>query len=182
MIRCRPVLIAFVCGAAALSARAGTGPYPITQEQIAAAVTGSGMRVSPDQVSLLADVVSSTARPTLRVQSIQPAGENRVIARMECAQAGQCLPFIVALRPDTIAIPAAAPDQAPSRQQPNAPDLVRAGSSALLLLDGDHVHISLSVRCLENGKLGQTIRATSLDRHQFFMAQVVGDRILRGRL
>ncbi len=182
MSPCRPILIAVVATAVALPAVARTGHYAITQQQIAAAVSGSGTQVSPDEVLLLASVFATTAQPTLKVQSIQPESDNRAIARIECAQAGQCLPFMVALRTSSGVPPPAAQEQGPSQRQSNVPPLVRAGSSAILLLDGPHIHISLSVRCLESGKLGQTIHAASLDRRQFYTAQVVGDRVLRGRL
>jgi flagella basal body P-ring formation protein FlgA len=59
---------------------------------------------------------------------------------------------------------------------------VRAGSPATLLLEGAHVHISLSVVCLESGAVGQTIRASSPDHRQVYKAQVVRDGVLEGRL
>jgi flagella basal body P-ring formation protein FlgA len=60
--------------------------------------------------------------------------------------------------------------------------VVKAGSPATLLLDGDHVHIRLSVICLQNGITGQTIRATSKDHTVVYTAEVVDGGVLKGRL
>lgn len=187
MIQCRSILGPVLWAAAICPALAGSAHFPITPEQIAATVTRSGMQVTPDQVGLLADVVASVAQPALKVKSIQQTGDHRLIARMECATPDQCLPFMVALRinqgqgPQLIssAEQSLAPGNAPSKF--TAP-LVRAGAPAILLLDGTHVHITLSVICLENGALGQTVRAATPDRRMFYTAQVTGDRLLRGRL
>jgi hypothetical protein len=53
-------------------------------------------------------------------------------------------------------------DQPSGLRFANEPDpqtfVVRAGSRAILLLDGGHVHVRLNVVCLENGAAGQRIR------------------------
>ena len=75
------------------------------------------------------------------------------------------------------------PAKSNSNSNSNSNDFViRTGVRATLLLDGGHVHIQLPVVCLENGALGQTIRVTSLNHRQTYMAQVDANRILRGKL
>lgn len=187
---CRPILAPLLCVAAALPALAAAKHYAITQEQIAAALTSTGLQVSPDQISPHPQVVAFVDQPTLEVKFIQPAGGHRLIARMECAQAAQCLPFLVTLRMDrsSPALDGSAPAPPPppanwrSGSSHSQPLLVRAGSSAVLLLDGAHVHISIPVICLDGGALGQTVRATNPDRKHLYSVQVAGDRLLRGRL
>jgi flagella basal body P-ring formation protein FlgA len=49
-------------------------------------------------------------------------------------------------------------------------------------LTGEHIRIQLPVICLQNGRLGQTIRVTSKDRRQTFSAEVVGPVVLNRRL
>lgn len=181
MIPRGPILLSVLWVAAVLPALAGTAHYPITQEQIAAALTSGGMQVSPDQVSLLSHVVARVAQPALRLKSIQPEANNGMVARIECANPAQCLPFMVALHVNGVALSSAAQEQGTGQSDPSA-ILVHAGASAILLLDGAHVHISVPVICLENGGLGKTIRASSPDRHQFYTVQVAGERVLRGRL
>lgn len=179
MIPRRRILLSVLWVAAVLPALAGSAHYPITQVQIAAAISSGGMQVSPDQISLLSHVVARVAQPALKLKSIQPEANNGMVARIECADPSQCVPFMVALHVSNGVLSAAA--QEPDPGQSNTL-LVHAGATAVLLLDGAHVHICIPVICLGNGTLGQTIRATSPDRHQFYTVQVAGERILRGRL
>jgi len=182
-MRCRAIPISVLWAAAVLPAFAGGAHYSITPAEVASAVSGSGLKVSADQVSLFADVVASVAQPALKVQSIEPEDDHQAIARMECADAAQCLPFMVALRVDRGAVPQSVQEGAPAgRISAPAVFLVRAGSPAILELDGTHVHITLPVVCLENGALGQTVRVATPDRRVFYIVQVAGDRMLRGRL
>jgi hypothetical protein len=184
MIRRASLLFSIVVAAAALPALAAPGRYAITVERIAAAVSSSGVQVSPDQVTLFTGVVSSVADPELKVASIDRAGQQRAIARMECSSSQQCLPFVVALKVKdggSIEIASTRPASPVSTFRP-VTFAVRQGSTTALYLDGDHVHISLSVICLENGAPGQTIRATSQDRHQTYTVQVASNGTLRGRL
>lgn len=180
----RPSLISLSVAAAALSALAAAGRYDITTEHIAAAVTNSGVQIAPGQVTLFTNVVSNVANPELKVQSIDRSGDGQAIARMACADSTQCLPFMVTLRVSSgtnLEIASNRPAPYSSAYKP-AQFVVRQGATTALYLDGTHVHISLSAICLENGAPGQTIRATSLDRHQTFTAQVASDGTLRGRL
>lgn len=183
----RPMLLAVLFAAVSLPAFAGARSYPITQKQIAAAVTDGGLQVSANEVSLLANVVATVRQPVLRLSSVQPAANHLLIARMECANAEQCIPFMVALRVNGIAPQTAVKDIEP-RPRPYRPAnrpvtlLVRAGSRAILLLNGPHVHIRIPVICLENGTMGQTVRAANPDRSQYYTVRVAGDQLLKGRL
>lgn len=179
----RQIAIAALCAAWALPAPAGSGPYPITQDEIAAAVASDGVQISPREVSPLAEVFSSVAHPALKVKSMELAGDHLLIARLECADSTQCLPFMVALHVSGNDSAAAAPHAEPVLRplQPATP-LVHAGATAVLLLEGPHVHISLPVVCLENGFLGQIVRVANPDRSQYYTVQVTGERLLKGRL
>jgi|SRR5579863_2942080 hypothetical protein len=159
--------------------------YPISKEQVAAAVNRLGMPVAPEQITLLADVVASTNAPRLTVRSIEPWGEHRMTARIECGSSDQCLPFFVSLNTgsDTASEAAAAAAQSylPAANLPKH-FVVKSGTPATLLLDGDRVHIRLSVICLESGAPGQTIRVTDREHKMVFHAQVVDGGLLKGRL
>lgn len=184
MNRYRSILLCVLWIAAALPAFAAH--YPITTAQISAALAASGLQFAANQVEPLADVVATVAQPALTIKSVEPTAGHLLVARMECADSRQCLPFLVALHLNgdnsgflsTVALHGGL-GQA-SSQPPVY--LVRVGSPATLLLDGDHVHISLTVICLENGALGQIVRAANPDRRQFYRVRVVGKGILRGNL
>jgi hypothetical protein len=187
MMRLSPILAFALCAAPAVPVMAAPGRYAITTEQIAAAISSSGMPVTSEQVTLPANLVASTPDPALKLKSLDRAGDNRMYARVECANAGQCLPFIVSLKLDLrmTAVPVALSSpgrSAASTQTQPVPPVVRAGSPATLQLEGSHVHITLSVVCLENGAAGQTIRAASHDRKQVYTVQVLREGLLEGRL
>jgi Chaperone for flagella basal body P-ring formation len=186
-----PALI--LTAAAALPACAATGRTAITTEQIATALNNSGMRITAGQVVLLADVVASTSAPELRVESMERQGDGRMEVRLDCASTQQCLPFFVAInlgklgKDDAVTQPFVAPPNSPvrgvvpARPNPSA-YVVHAGSPAVLMLEGDHVHIRVSVICLENGVAGQTIQVVSKDHQKTYAAQVADGTVLKGGL
>jgi len=171
------------------AAPASAAHYPITREQVAAAVSRLGMQVAPEQVTLLADVVAATSEPQLTVRSIEPWGNGRMAARLECESTDQCLPFMASLSMSRESAAQAAASVALANRPAAGSQAyaakhfaVRSGTPATLLLDGEKVHIRLSVICLESGALGQTIRVTDHDRKMVFRAQVVDGGLLKGRL
>jgi len=177
------ISIAILSMATTLPVAAATGHDSITKEQVAAAMSGAGMKVSADQVTLLTDVVAATPTPALKVESMERWGTDRMRVRLDCAKREDCLPFYVAVRSmqGVAALPAQAAAPMPAKVDPNS-YVLRAGSSAILMLEGDHVHIRIPVVCLENGTPGQTIRVASKDHRLTYTAQVVDGTVLKGSL
>jgi hypothetical protein len=168
---------------------ASAEPVLIGTGQVAVAISAGGMLVSPEQITLLSNVVATTEAPALTVKSVERWDEQRERVRLACTRTTECLPFVVlvTLRQDSPGQPALWRSQPPPTQQPAAnPSAktydVRAGSAAVLLLEGNHVHIELSVICLENGASGQTIRVATKDRKQTYKARVVDKSIVRASL
>jgi Chaperone for flagella basal body P-ring formation len=189
MKNCMLLLGLAVSAAVACAAAPPQARVPITQAQIAAAISDAGMQVTADQVSFLADVEALAAAPSLVVESMQSWGDHRMRVRMSCANSEQCMPFFVAIRLNGVSAPQqpiAAADSSLIANARAASDpknfVVHAGSAATLLLDGGHVHIRLAVVCLENGAAGQTIRVASKDHRQTYMAKVVDQTVLRASL
>ena len=179
------IAIITCCCAAALPAVAASARYAVKAVLIAAAVSGHGVAIAPDQVTLLTNVFASVADPQLRVISIGHAGDQRTIARLECATSDQCLPFFVALHTDDNTSAALAASIAPAPEAAKtrpAETVVRSGSNATLLLEGPHVQITVPVICMQNGLAGQIIRVTSPDHLQNYVALVGADGTLKGRL
>jgi len=173
--------------AMALPAVAASARNTITAEQVAAAINGAGMKVSADQVVLLADVMATNSAPKLKVESMERWGDHQMKFRLDCVKAGECLPFFVAVRwSQAEPVPSVFADHSSTAISLAKPDsnsfIVRAGSPAVLLLEGDHIHIQLPVVCLQNGAIGQTIRVASPDHRQTYMAAVGEDAVLRGKL
>lgn len=185
--RYRLIAIPILAAAAALSAAAAPVRDVITAAQVAAAISGAGMQISARQVTLLTDVVSTDSAPILKVQSMQPWGNHQIKVRMSCARQEECLPFFVAVRDNDqnvlqrVSEDSRGPSPARSRPDPKS-FVVRSGTPVTLLIDGERIHIKLSVICIENGAPGQTIRASSMDHKQTYSAEVVDGTLLRGRL
>ena len=185
--RYRLIAIPILAAAAALSAVAAPVRDVITAAQVAAAISGAGMQISARQVTLLTDVVSTDSAPILKVQSMQPWGNHQIKVRMSCARQEECLPFFVAVRDNDqnvlqrVSEDSRGPSPARSRPDPKS-FVVRSGTPVTLLIDGERIHIKLSVICIENGAPGQTIRASSMDHKQTYSAEVVDGTLLRGRL
>jgi hypothetical protein len=189
MTRYRLIFALFVYAATPWQGAAAAGHSEISTDQVAGAISRAGMSVLSEQVTLLSDVVAHTASPNLIVESIEPWGEGRMKARLGCANSEECLPFYVSIRCNQAGGErpgGALLDQsyAPvSRPAPNPRSyVVRSGSRATLLLDRNHVHIRLSVICLENGAAGQRIRVESKDPKQTYVAEVVEGGVVRGSL
>jgi len=187
MILDRYIPAVFLVAAMALPAVAASGHVSITAEQVAAAINGTGMKVSANQVVLLTDVMATTSAPKLKVESMERWGDQQTKFRLNCVKNEECLPFFVAVRwSQTVPMPPVLADHSSTAismaKSGSNSFIVRAGSPAVLLLDGDHIHIQLPVVCLENGAIGQTIRVASTDHRQNYTAQVGEGAVLRGKL
>jgi hypothetical protein len=177
----------FLTAAIALPAVAASDRVSITPQQVAQAINGTGMNVSADQVVLLTDVLATNRAPGLKVVSMQRWGDRQIKFRLDCVKADECLPFFVAVRwSQAQPMPSVFAGTSSTAMNPAESGsnsfVVHTGSSAVLLLEGDHIHIQLPVVCLENGAIGQTIRVASPDRRQTYRVQVGNDAVLRGKL
>jgi hypothetical protein len=182
-----PVILTSMILGAAVASAAAPGRYPISTEQIAATVNRMGMQITPAQVTLLSEVVATTTAPQLAVRSIEPWGNQRMMARLECASREQCLPFLVGIQTgegNTAELAGLLPKaNSPATSAIGSKAYaVRTGSPAVLELEGERVHIRIAVVCLENGTLGQTVRVSVKDRHLVYVAQVVDNNIVKGKL
>jgi|CZKL01.1.fsa_nt_gi hypothetical protein len=184
----KSVLLSVVVAVPAVAAPARQS---ITAEQIAAAMNGAGMQITAQQVSLLTDVVATTSRPVLKVRSLEPWGDHRMMVRLECANPEECLPFFVAARfsqgndvhPVTSdSERASATTSDTQTKAASTPPVMRTGALATLMIDSNSMHIKLAVVSLENGTTGQTIRVASKDRKQIYSAKVVSSTLLVGSL
>jgi hypothetical protein len=180
MKRFKSISMLVLAAAMALPA-AAADRTAISTAQIAGAIRAAGLNITAPDVTLLAEVFASTGTPSLRVESMEHWGDHKMMVRLGCASGDECLPFVVSVRlsdENAAHVPANLSSAANSHLKP----VLRAGSPAILLLDGNHVHVEISVVCLENGAAGQTIHVTTRDRQQSYTAEVVDGTTLRGKL
>ena len=187
MRRPEVILTCLLCAVAVLPASAASGRYAISPEEVAATVSRYGIEIAPDHVKFLSGVVATTATPRLTVRSIHSWGTERLMARLECQSHEECLPFFVGLEVARDSGTASGPLTQEGSAGPAATPapknyVLRKGSPATLQLDGERVHIRISVICLENGVAGQTIRVTGKDHRLVYTAQVLDTGLLQGRL
>ena len=179
--------------------RASAERFVLTAATISSALSGNGVSISEQQVTLPTEIVAGVADPVLAVSSMERGRGHVTRVRMSCRNASECLPFYVSVRSeDMLATETRQPSQkAPMQRREaqigsqagfqtdshaGAPILLRAGSHAMLLIDDDHLHMRLPVVCLENGALGAVIRVASGDHKQMYRAEVLDGSSLKGRL
>ncbi|MDD1750226.1 MAG: hypothetical protein LUO89_10170, partial [Methanothrix sp.] len=127
------------------------GRYPIGNAQIAASICSMGVPVRPGDVTLLAEVVATLPSPWLRIRSVERFDGDRIMVRMQCEDSRACLPFMVSLHADSNTADRLASISTFESMTPryvlqsSKPVLIRNGSSAILLLDSEHVHIRIPV-------------------------------------
>ena len=193
MTRFNLILACIVFAVVPWPALAATGQYSISAEQVAASVNRMGVQIAPGQVTILADVVAARPSPALQVRSLERLDADRFMARLECVNTADCVPFMASIQVDkngATQLASISSRQSPQGQrilgigpQPGPESIViRSGAPAMLQLEGDHVQIRIPVICLQSGAAGQTIRATDKDHRRIYAAQVVSNGLLRGRL
>lgn len=142
--------------------------FPVDARQVALEVAGEmrALGLAGEFVPQPADIelplaVPARAAHTLRVaQLCWDANPHRVRARIECREAGACLPFLAYAR--TAAVPplpncrASAPHAAKSAGE-RPPIAVRPGERATAVFEAAGLRMSAPVTCLERGAMGETV-------------------------
>ena len=100
MTRLNLILVCVVFAVVQWPALAAAGQYAISAEQVAASVNRMGVQIAPRQVTILADVVAATPSPVLQVRSLERLEADRFMARLECVNPGDCVPFIASIQVD----------------------------------------------------------------------------------
>ena len=155
---------------------------PVTAGEVRAAVSAElrALGVSEDQLPTLKDieipaVVPAAIRHALRVVSVcWDANLSRAQFRLECREAGDCLPFLAYARLQSPQVAATVREQscrsAPRSQRPRGParkPVVRAGDHATVVFHSSKMHVTSVVTCLDRGAEGDIIRVRNQDGHIF---------------
>jgi len=166
--------------------------FALTAHQVAQALSGSGVQIADEQISLLAKVVATEANPALDVLSVEPLGDQQAVhaetrsrVKLGCHLPGKCLPFYaMVIWPDGMPGREASAHLASSVSgsdvlKPNGAFTIRAGTHATMVMDDGRSHIQVAVVTLENGMAGHQIRVASPDHKQTYIAEVVSANLLR---
>jgi hypothetical protein len=163
--------------------------FSLTADQVAQSVSKGGIEVSGDQVFLLANVVAKVPDPVLDVLSVEPLGDkwfggrsgSHSWVRLGCHLPGECLPFyaVVSWPQEPAGHATNQSIASPAALTPKKVITMRAGTHATMLMDDGKSHIQIAVISLENGVAGHSIRVTSPDHKQVYVAEVVNASLLR---
>ncbi len=132
-------------------------------------------------------MTASEPNPPLKVLSVDMLDSESDKVLLRCEHANACLPFYVLVhwgqsgarsagQFGRMAGRPAQPDQRAEKL------LVRSGKIVVLKLDGEYVHMTLPVLCLQSGGRGQRVRVISKDTKKRYLALVMGQGVVASTL
>ncbi len=152
---------------------------PISRECILRALHSSGVSILPKQMEELSGMTAAEPNPPLKVLSIDmlDADSDRVLLR--CEHPNTCLPFYVLVHWGQLAARPGQTHRKPAQPEQRAANLlVRSGRTVVLRLEGEYIHMTLPVLCLQNGGRGQQVRVISKDTKKRYVARVTGPGVV----
>jgi hypothetical protein len=161
----------------------------IMPQDVVEALKQVGITAHSEQVGFLGDAPVGYGQVMLQVVDVERLAATTVRVRIQCVDGSRCVPFYILLRFKS----ADQVDQAVAAWLDNGPLaahlyvsrdrgewLVRAGSAATLVLEGQDLRISSPVICLENGRRGQRVRVMSPDHRRVGAAEVIEHGLVKG--
>jgi hypothetical protein len=171
-----------------VSVRADDGSRtPISREAIMAALHSSGIGIALSQMEQLSQITATEAHPLLKVLSVDLLNGEADRVLLRCEHPNTCLPFYVVVHwghpGEQASDKPGSTSGRPTQPGVGAESLwVRSGRFAMLVLDGEYVHLTFPVLCLQNGGRGQQVRVISKDTKKRYRARVIGPGLLTSLL
>lgn len=169
--------------------------YPLSLAAIHDAITNflrekGSIDLSGSTFSWPTDITTTKANPELEVRSVnQDPSTKRLQFHLRCKESHACPDFVVSSQPPLGAIAQTkshdlvrVATKNASVAQGDAPILVQAGRRMALLMQGDGIQISAQVVCLQNGRMGETIRVRQIGSAHVFRAEVMSRDLLWSKL
>lgn len=182
------MVTALLLAGAGISVRAEEAPRTlISRDCILRALHSSGVSILPEQMEELSGMTAAEPNPPLKVLSIDllDADSDKVLLR--CEHPNTCLPFYVLVHwgrlEDGSTSRPGQTDPRPARPEQRTGNLlVRSGRTVVLMLEGEYIHMTLPVLCLQNGGRGQQVRVISKDTKKRYVARVTGPGVVTSAL
>ncbi len=168
-------------------------PASVVARAITTTFADRGLRVDAEQVALPVSVFATEPSPVLEVGAVQPLGgldaahpeQASARVRLRCKATTTCLPFYAVVTwqdsQDVLASSPAAATKVASIADSPAPNAVKSGSHATLLMEADHARIQMDVISLGSAALGSQVRVASMDRKHTYTGEVIGTNLVKGR-
>lgn len=155
---------------------------PISREAILSALHYSGIGIAPTQMEQLSGVTAAEPSPLLRVISIDMLDGESDKVLLRCEHPNTCLPFYVLVHwgqpGDESAGRSGRLGANSISATPTQKLLVRSGRFVILMLDGEYIHMTMPVLCLQNGGRGQQVRVISKTTKKRYVARVTGPGVV----
>jgi len=177
------MVAALILAGTAVSVRADDNARTsIGRENILSALHSSGIAIASTQLEQLSKVTAAEPNPLLKVISVDMLDGESDKVLLRCEHPNTCLPFFVLVHwglahGDDPGDPSAARSRRPGMKEPGAAAqnlLVRSGRFVVLTLDGEYIHMTMPVLCLQNGGRGQQVRVISKATKKRYLARVTG--------
>lgn len=137
----------------------------------------------PGAVLSFPSMTSRCPSPPLMITEVLPLNDKDVMVRMSCRNPFECLSFYAFLHwPQPYQPEAILTDRRARRLASPEPQTVRAGTQATLMLEGQFIQITTPVICLEPGRVGDTVRASSMDGKRIYLAKVMSPGFLKAAI
>jgi Chaperone for flagella basal body P-ring formation len=177
------VTLLFFTGKVSLLRADDNGRTLISRERILSALHSSGIPVVPEQMEQLSQITAAEDKPLLRVVSVDVMDGESDKVLLRCEHTNTCLPFYVLVHWEHSGEGSLTrhgrPDDDLARSGPNSENfLVRSGKIVKLVLDGNYIHMTLPVLCLQSGGRGQRVRVISKDTKKRYVARVTGPGVV----
>src|SRR5665213_423857 len=152
------VLITTAC------AYAAPARFPVTSDQVVAAMRDRRLPIEGLHVTMPTSITASVDHPSLEIQSMTLLTPHTAQLKVSCREHGACLAFYVSATWPAQSAPVVLPPgpdhavvqagEAKLERATRSEPTLRAGSQALLLFEGDRLHIRLRVVCEQGGLTG----------------------------
>ncbi len=155
----------------------------ISRERILGALHSSGIPVAAEQIEQLSEMTAAEQNPLLKVLSVDMMDGESDKVLLRCEHANACLPFYVLVHWGHSgqrfgSRPGQSDENSALSGSRSQNLLVRSGKIVKLVLDGNYIHMTLPVLCLQSGGRGQRVRVISKETKKRYVAQVTGPGVV----
>jgi hypothetical protein len=178
------VIVTLLLAGTVSSVRADdNGRTLISRERILGALHSSGIPIAAEQMEQLSEMTAAEPNPLLRVLSVDMMDGESDKVLLRCEHPNTCLPFYVLVHWGHSGERfGSRPGQADENWAPSGSRsqnfLVRSGKIVKLVLDGNYIHMTLPVLCLQSGGRGQRVRVISRETKKRYVARVTGPGVV----
>jgi hypothetical protein len=178
--------LAFFGATVAACAQTAGLPSHITEHDIVESMLAEGIVVAPRQVKMLSTIPVRKEHPSLEAIKIEPLSADASRVLLRCVDRSACIPFYAVVnglnRDQQIGGNALKAKASSSHRPAIGAPVMKRGSMATLEIVAPEMLITVSVVCLQDGRQGDQIKVSLIDRSRTYLAEIVRPGLLRSQL